>query len=170
MASNRSPILKGLLKAIQSETEGHHFYRMAAQSTQDAKGREIFSRLAQEELEHQRFLRAQYEAVRLNGKPDASLSLEQPGPWSDQDPIFSSELRKRIGDAHYEMTALSVGIQLEINAQRFYQKQTKACRDRVVREFYQRLADWESGHYQALLKQQESLKDDYWSAGGFAPF
>ena len=32
------------------------------------------------------------------------------------------------------------------------------------------LSHFHPGHYHALLAQQESLKEDYWSQGGFAPF
>ena len=36
--------------------------------------------------------------------------------------------------------------------------------------FFTELAEWEAGHYEALLTQQESLKEDYWSASRFSPF
>ena len=39
-----------------------------------------------------------------------------------------------------------------------------------IRAFYLELADWETGRYRALLSQQESLKEDYWSDSGFSPF
>jgi hypothetical protein len=39
-----------------------------------------------------------------------------------------------------------------------------------MKDFYSRLARWETGHYHALLKQQEELKEDFWSANGFTPF
>ena len=41
--------------------------------------------------------------------------------------------------------------------------------DPDVKAFYGQLVDWEQGHYNALLKQHEALKEDYWSGGGFSP-
>ena len=161
---------EGLLSAMRAEHEGHHFYRMAAQTTADDKGKQVFERLAAEELDHFEFLKGQYKAVLETGKPDADLKL---GPRSDltgKSPIFSDKLRARVGDAHYEMTALAVGIQLELGAERFYTKAADEAPDPDVAAFYRELAAWEKGHYEALLAQQDDLKEDYWSAGGFAPF
>lgn len=160
----------GLLSAMRAEHEGHHFYRMAAQSTDDDKGKQVFERLAAEELEHFEFLKAQYKSVLETGKPDANLKL---GPRSDltgKSPIFSEKLRARVNDAHYEMTALSVGIQLELSAERFYSQAAETAPDPDVATFYRELAAWEKGHYEALLAQQDDLKEDYWSASSFAPF
>ena len=68
------------------------------------------------------------------------------------------------------MTALSVGIQLELAAQTFYKGQSEEASNDTVRDFFAELAEWESGHYQALLTQQEALKEDYWSTSRFSPF
>ena len=160
----------GILKAMQAENEGKHFYLMAAQTTRDPKGREVFEQLAKEEEEHFQFLRSQYESVLKTGKPDVNLRL---GPRTDlvgPNPIFSESLRSRIQDAHFEMTALSVGIQLELSAMNYYTKAAEEASDPTVQSFYRDLAEWESGHYNALLAQQEELKGDFWSSNRFAPF
>lgn len=163
-------VADGLRRAMLAEQEGQHFYLMAARSTDDPQGRLVFERLAREELEHLEFLKAQLGALLRSGAPDASLKLGQPAPLTGASPIFSDALRARIGQAHFEMTALAVGAQLELSAERFYRDAAAAADDAVVRGFYEELAAWEAGHYHALLAQQESLKEDYWSQGGFAPF
>ena len=160
----------GLRQAMLAEQEGHHFYQMAARATDDPQGRQVFERLAAEELDHFEFLKAQLGAVLTNGVPDATLELGRPAPLTGDNPIFSEALRARIGRAHYEMTALSVGAQLELAAERFYKQAAAAAEDAVVRGFYEELAAWEAGHYHALLAQQESLQEDYWTQSGFAPF
>ena len=68
------------------------------------------------------------------------------------------------------MTSLSIGIQLEQNSMTYYRTQAEKVDDPIMRNFYSKLAEWETGHYRALLKQQEELKEDFWSAGGFSPF
>jgi len=163
-------VADGLRQAMLAEQEGHHFYQMAAGATEDPQGKQVFARLAQEELDHFEFLKGQLKAVLENGAPDASLELGTPAALTGESPIFSAELKSRIGQAHYEMTALSVGAQLELSAERFYKEEAAAADDPVIKGFYEELARWESGHYHALLAQQESLKEDYWSEGGFAPF
>ncbi len=170
MNEEQQRIAEGLLAAAKAEAEGHHFYRMAAQTTANEQGQRVFEQLAQEELDHLHFLQAQHEAVVKTGQLDREVKLGQPHTFEGASPIFSPDIRERIADAHFEMTALSVGIQLELTAERHYRAQADAVVDAAVKQVYRDLADWEAGHYQALLKQQEALKEDYWAASGFAPF
>jgi len=163
-------IVEGLKKAVEAEIAGYHFYMMAARSTEDAKGREVFEQLVQEELEHVRFLKAQHESFRETGRPDETAVLGKSRDLSESSPIFSERIRQRIGDAHYEMSALSIGLELELSSTNFYKTEAEAAGLAEVRSFYERLADWEAGHYKALRTQQEELKDEYWAKGGFSPF
>jgi rubrerythrin len=163
-------ILNGLTEAMQAETDGHHFYLMAARTTADPKGREVFERLAAEELDHFRFLKAQATALRATGEPDASVRLGPRADLGGLSPIFSLGLRARIREAHLEMSALSIGIQLEQSAVDFYAGLAAQASSPRVRAFFDELSDWERGHRDALLRQQKELRDDYWAAGGFAPF
>ena len=162
-------LAEGLKKAILAEYEGHHFYRMAASSTPDDKGRGIFEMLAREEMEHVRFLRAQYKSILETGQVDTTEKLG-PTDLVGTSPIFSDQIKSRVTEAHFEMTALSVGAQLELGAVGFYKGEAEASDDPTVKQFYTELAEWESGHYEALTRQLEELRGDYWSAGGFSPY
>lgn len=162
-------LAEGLLKAIKAEQYGHNFYLMAANSTEDPKGKDVFQTLAQEELDHMHFLRKQYEAILKTGRPDKSVKLGPQSDVSGMSPIFSESLKGRIKEASFEMTSLAIGIQLEQDAMQFYRAEAESASDPEVKSFFSQLADWETGHYRALLRQQEELKEDYWSAGGFAP-
>jgi rubrerythrin len=165
-----STLTDALLKAMKAERDGHSFYMMASGSTQDPKGKLVFETLAREELDHLQFLKEHYDSVVSTGqlsqtaKLHARLDLEGPSP------LFSDSLRRRMKDAHYEMSALSIGIQLEHDAMAFYSAQAQQAALPEAKRFFAELASWETGHYHALLKQQEELKDDYWSDSGFSPF
>ncbi|NMC72269.1 MAG: ferritin family protein [Myxococcales bacterium] len=161
-------LLEALRKAIEAEHEGYGFYRMASNSTQDARGREVFQRLAEEELAHAAFLKAQYRSIAETGRIDGRASLGR--PQAVVGGIFSPALRERIGEAHFEMSALGVGIHLEQNAMEFYAAQAARASDPAVRGFFQELSEWEAGHFRALVEQQEGLREEYWSKNGFAPF
>ena len=170
MSDMKKELSEALIQAIKAERDGHSFYTMAAKGTDDPKGREIFETLALEELDHMNFLRAQYDAILKTGKPDTKIKL---GPRAELDtisPIFSEKIKNRISEAHIEMSALSIGIQLELDATKFYEDQAQAASDPDIKSFFEELAQWENGHYRALLAQQEEFKADYWSQGGFAPF
>ena len=170
MKHNDAKLADGLLKAIKAEREGHSFYQMAANCSEDSKAKEVFARLADEELDHMRFLMRQYESVLRSGQPTPSAQLGTSVDLSGPSPIFSDALKTRIQDAHFEMSALSIGIRLEMDAMQFYRSQAEAVDSPEARKFYTELAEWESGHYHALLRQQQELKEDYWSASGFSPF
>jgi len=161
---------EAVMKAIQTEIQGQNFYRMAAATIEDPKGREVFLMLAEEEVSHEKFLRAHYSSLLERGTPAGGVKLGKPSNLSGSSPIFSEAIRSRIRDAHYEMTALAVGIQLEATAMGFYRRASEDSDDRTIKRFFLDLASWETGHYEALLRQQQDLKLDYWSSAGFAPF
>ena len=168
--NSKEQIVQSLSAAQKAEQDGYHFYLMAATSVADPKGKEVFETLAKEELDHLQFLRAQAESLQKTGKIDTQVQL---GPRRDLDqthPIYSEQIRGRLHEAHFEMSALSIGIQLEMSSQKYYREQAQAASDKEVQAFLLHLADWESSHYHALLKQQESLQQEYWQAGGFSPF
>ena len=161
---------QGILQAMQAEREGQYFYLMAAGSTEDPKGQEVFRNLAAEEQDHFNYLKKQYDSVVETGAADSGLSLGAPPSLDGSSPIFSDSIKSRIGEAHFEMTALSLAMQLELDAEKFYKDQAGKVEDQTAKSFYLKLAEWEVGHYRALLAQSETLKEDYWSKGGFSPF
>ena len=163
-------IVDTLQAAMRAEHEGNHFYAMAAQVTEDPKGREVFGRLAKEELDHFEFLKAQYNSILETGKPETGRKLGTGPDLSGSNPIFSDAIRSRLKDAHFEMTALAVGMNLEMNAINYYSNARDETDDPVLKTLYDDLAQWESGHYRALSSQQEALKDEYWTQNNFAPF
>lgn len=157
-------------KAIENERYGRHFYLMAAGSTLDEKGRTVFEQLAGEERDHEVFLTGQLESLRKTGKMDASALPRKAPALRGDNPIFSDSLKARSREAHAEMSALGIGIQIEMSSEKFYRELAASTKDEAVGKIFSFLADWESGHYHALLKQQEELREGYWFEGGFSPF
>ena len=163
-------LLNGLKKAIEFESSGHYFYLMAAESMKDSKGKKLFKKLADEEMEHKKFLETQFNAILKTGKPDTKAELKSGIDLSGDNPLFSDGLRKRIKDAHFEISAVAIAINLELNSIKHYQAEVKAAKEPKVKKFYQTLVKWETGHYDALVRQDKELKETYWEQAGFAPF
>ncbi len=170
MDDTRRKLLEALRRAIAAEYEGYGFYQMAARSTEDPLGRQVFEGLAGEELEHAAYLKAQHRSLGETGKVDGGVALGKPHVVKPGSPIFSPALRERIGEAHFEMSALGVGVHLEENAMAFYRTLAAETTDPAVRKFLLELAEWEAGHHRALLEQQQALQQAYWERNGFAPF
>jgi rubrerythrin len=158
MADEKENLLEGLLKAIEAEREGYSLYKMAADSTTDPKGKEVFATMAREEWEHIEFLQAQYDSVLKTGQPDRSVKLGPRADLSGGFPIFTHGLKERLGATSVETGALSIAVSLEKNAVKFYKWQSQTAKMPEVRRFFAELAEWETGHYDALIKQQEALQ------------
>lgn len=161
---------EGVKKAFEAEIEGYHFYKMAAYNTQDPQGKAVFERFAQDEMMHANFLKKQYAALLSTGKGDGDASMDMTTMPSASSPIFSDAIKGRVSAAHYEMTALSIGVQLELGAIQFYKEQAEAATDPVVAAVFRDLAEWEGTHYASMLAQQTELKEQYWTDNEFAPF
>jgi rubrerythrin len=160
-------MMDGLKQAMQAERYGQAFYQMAAASTADPTGQQVFEQLGREEQQHFEFLATHYRALLQTGAPATGAKLDPDGALSGTSPIFSESLRARIKDAHFEMSALAIAVQLELNAIHHYRQQAEQATVVELKRFYQQLADWESTHYHALLAQQQSLQESYWHANGF---
>ncbi len=170
MDESKKELLAGIREAMQAERHGHTFYKTAAMNTVDPKGKEVFEQLAREELEHFEFLSAHYKSVVESGTISKDAKLTGHAEVDPESPIFSEQLRERIKDAHFEMSAMAIAVQLELNAINRYRQLAAKATIPEVKKFFEELANWESSHYRAFLNQQQTLQDDYWSASGFSPF
>lgn len=169
MDDRTKELTEGLRRAYLAEVEGEHFYRMAAAATDDDMGRQVFEQLAADERQHQAFLRHQHDALTETGRLDETVELGRARGLNEKSPLFSDALRARVGEAHFEMTALSVGVQLELAAEKLYRAEAARSTLPFLKRFYTELADWEATHYAALSREQEALRADYWQANGFTP-
>jgi rubrerythrin len=162
-------LLAGLKEAILTEQTGIQFYTVAAGNTTDAQGREVFQQLARDESEHLQWLRRQYGHL-VAGTPWEEMRPVPHADLSGPSPIFSAGLRSRIGEAHWEMTALSVGLALEEATIIRYRKLAQAADRPEERRFFEELTKWEESHAEALSRQSDLLKESYWREARFAPF
>ena len=159
-------ILRG---AMEVERDGFQFYSMAADRSDDPGAAETFARLAAEEQKHYEALQTQQKALFKAGSWDPAIVLSDAHKLDPSPEVFSEGFRQRIKGKHLEMSALSIGILLEKNAIDFYSKAAEEATDENVAVFFRSLADWETGHYQMLLRYDEALKEDYWSENRFSP-
>jgi rubrerythrin len=125
--------------------------------------------MAEEEMAHFNYLRHQYKSVMEKGDYDFSEKLMTKQVTHADSPVFSEQIKDRIKDSHFEVSALSIGMKLEMDAMKYYRSCAKSAPNEQVRQFYNELADWEKDHYQAFEKQLELLKEEYFIANNFVP-
>lgn len=166
---DREKALKGMKIALQAELNGIEFYRIAAEKTEDKKGKEVFQMLAQDEEKHYNELKRQYQNLIKDDQWLVSPELAKAPVFTDENPIFSEELKNRIQDKPFEMSALSIGALLETNSIDFYRKMKEEADDPLARELFENLQKWEEKHFEAITKQLNLLKEEYWADAHFTP-
>jgi rubrerythrin len=167
---NKEKILSGLRTALQTELNGIQFYRMAAERTSDLKGKEVFTLLANDEEIHFREIQQWYTSILSTNTLTPSITLTEARTiFKGDSPIFSDEIKGRIKERHFEMSALSIGALLESDSIDFYRRMKEETDDPQAKQLFENLQKWEQQHLEAITKQMEVLKEDYWAQQHFVP-
>lgn len=148
-------------EAMRGELEGREFYNMVAEKVTDKKAKGIFEHLAQEEYSHYQTLRKMAEQYVSSKSIDVAKlpkleSLEDP-----ESPIFTKEFKDFLKDKHFEMSALSIGMKLELESSKKYKEMAEMADNEVIKHFLIQLSEWELGHYEALKKQRSFFQEQY---------
>ena len=85
-------------------------------------------------------------------------------------PIFSADFKSRLKGAHFEMSALAIAAHLELNGINHYKSLAAKAAAPEAKKLFEDLVEWEKGHYDAFIRQQEELQEAYWNEAGFSPF
>jgi rubrerythrin len=167
----REKIVDVLKKAYQIEVDGYTFYSMTAEKAEKPAVKELFEKLAHDEVQHQAYLRgisknfAQQGASAFHVKeaPVDFLSL-----FSQK--VFTDRFRYQAKGAAFELGVLSVGMTLETNAVNCFSAGAREAQEPDVKKFYEFLADWERQHFDALKALYDGVRMDFWHESGFAAF
>ncbi len=163
-------VLEILRKAYQIEVDGYTFYSMTAERSTKPAVQELFAKLAEDEIQHQAFLRNVASKYDEKGLEAFKLHMRAPELRNFSNVVFTTKFREPAAGAEFEMGVLSVGMTLETNAIQYFSTSADAAPEREVKAFYHFLADWEKQHFAALQNLYTSVRQDFFSAGGFAPF
>ncbi len=159
-------ILEIIRRAYHIEVEGYTFYSMAAERAQKASVRTLFERLAQDERQHQEYLREVASSYRSKGVSAFDVETRVPD-WSEfSGPIFTARIREEAEGAEFETGVLSVGMSIESNSVAHYTDAARSSEDDKARAFYQFLAVWERQHLVALQNAYKAIRSDFWEKSG----
>jgi Fur family ferric uptake transcriptional regulator len=141
--------------AIATEQSGLEFYSGAARVTTDARGREVFERLAEEEREHLEKLEGRYR----------ELVAEHPG--LEAAPTFrffkgaahglfaagTEELKLGVDDRR----ALEIGIRCERGSHRFFKRYGERFEESEGKQIVLAVAEEEREHLDLLVREHRAL-------------
>jgi len=163
-------LITSLKKAIQGEIEGRELYRAASERSSDPRAKEVFNFLSLEEDDHIKALEKIGESFSAGEKIDEIELKKYIDLEGDTNSIFSKSFKSRLEGKHFEISALSIGIKLELDSFKFYADLSSKADDPVLKNFFQKLSEWEKGHYTALLQELDSLQEEYFNQNHFAAF
>jgi rubrerythrin len=166
----RDQIVDILRKAYQIEVDGYTFYSMTADQATKPAVQDLFGKLAQDEVQHQAYLRSVLKNYDQQGLGAFNIAIKLPDLRAFADKVFTERFREQAEGAAFEMAALSVGMTLEKNAVAYFSTASQQATDQEVRQFYGFLADWEKQHLDALQGLHETIRSDFWDRSGFSPF
>ncbi len=160
--------LEILKMAILLEKKGKAFYSHVAKQAEDEAVKEFFQSMAEEEDEHIKVLQEQFKSFTENKK---FVKMDyKPEEESTDEAILTEKVKQRIQDASFEAAAISSAIDMENRAVKIYTERAQTADTQEEKDFYQWLADWESGHGKLLHEIDKSLRERVWNDNNFWPF
>jgi len=170
MSDPKQQILDILHKAYQIEVDGYTFYSMVADKADKPAVEELFSKLAQDEVEHKAYLTGVIRSYDERGTAAFQIDRKAHDLRAFSASVFTDAFKKQAEGAQFELGVLSIGLQLENNAVAYFTKAAREAGDAEVSSFYQFLADWEKEHFEALDRLYNGVREEFWSEGRFSPF
>lgn len=155
------PVENAIKEAIRLEINGRNFFNHAAEITHNELGKKMFEKLAAEEVRHievfsELFTKILKEADWKKYVRDEELKGES---------ALIEKLKERMKGAEgkSETQALSIGMELEENAIRFFQKAADEVDDPAAKEIFRNISEEEKFHYDLLQAQHDSLTNSgFW--------
>jgi Fur family ferric uptake transcriptional regulator len=143
--------------AIATERSGFNFYNRAASFTQDARGRTVFQKLAEEEKEHLGTLEKRYAELLatdplLESRP---TFLFFKGAANG---IFAAGAEE-LGPGVNDLDALLIGIKCERGSHNFFKKYGERFEDSEGKRIFLEFADEERVHLDLLINEYRALRE-----------
>lgn len=141
--------------AIATERSGLEFYSRAARLTRDARGRQVFLKLADEERAHLATLEARYtrllaEDPQLESRP---TFLFFKGAANGLFAQGAEQLSRGVNDRR----ALMIGIRCERGSHRFFKRYGERFEDSEGKRIFLEFADEERNHLELLIREYRAL-------------
>ncbi len=151
--------LSTLEQAMEVEQEGRQFYLKAAQTTQDKKGQEMFTTLADDEQKHCDLIKRQHIALAGEGNW-ASSSEIKPVDIDLDKPLFPKgrgALQKVATTKPNDWDALLFGLDIETKSYDLYRRAASEVADPLGKQMFEFLAGHERGHFDILMMRYDAL-------------
>jgi len=165
MAAKEIMILK---TALLNEVEGEAFYRLAASQTEETELASVFMHLADEEKQHQEWLRELISQIQKDQGFKISAWNEQ-GQTIKSPGIFKLDKLAEVPRSGLEMSVFHIGIMMEKTSMDYYREAATHTNIPEAHQLFEMLAGWERNHLDTLEASYDTLKEEWWEHQGFSP-
>ena len=162
-----SSAIDAVKTAIMTEMQGYELYKGAAERTKDPEARRMFQLLADEEENHSRMLHEQFKSLMQSQVFTAPPTVEEGEGFEAL--VADPKWRKSLRFGNMELSAVSIGSNLEARAIAFYKKCAETTQDPEGRKVFEWLVLWEEDHLKWMQTLEDELKERYWADQGFSP-
>jgi rubrerythrin len=162
-----SSAIDAVKTAIMTEMQGYELYKGAAERTTDPEARRMFQLLATEEESHSRMLHEQFKSLMQAKVFTAPPTVEEGEGFEAL--VADPKWRKSLKFGNMELSAVSIGANLEARAIAFYQQCAQTTQDPEGRKVFEWLVLWEEDHLKWMQTLEDELRQRYWADQGFAP-
>lgn len=154
--------IKALEIALSTEKNGLKTYLDFGYRTKDESGKNMFIRLAADELEHIFILEQQRESIQEK-ECWISVKLEK-SEIEKLTPALKEKVKKVKGSEGLDqLSALQTALDMEERAVKFYGEQAKINTDPKAKAMYERLVKMEQSHYELIQAEIDYIdKTGFW--------
>jgi len=147
--------------AILLEINGRKFFNHAADITQHESGKKMFRFLAEEEAKHLKTFTNLFSQI-LEGE-DWKEYISSNEIQGEAPLVEKLKERMKRGEGKGETEALSIGMQLEMDAINYFQKAEEEADNPVAKKIFKEISEEEKFHYDLLQSQHDSVtKSGFW--------
>jgi len=157
MSDIRKAHVEALQVALDTEKKGFRFYKIAARSSKDPKGREVFEHLASDEIEHMGVIATVFESL-TNDEPWMTYeeAVDKYGETPAEKIIFP-DVPEEAQEGFDDLRALEEAMEIEKKAVQFYTRQAESVEGEKAKAFYRSLIGIEESHVQIIQAELDSL-------------
>ncbi len=148
---------KILRTAIEIEDNGMETFLQMAQRTRDETGKNMFIRLALDEMQHRRILEQQFNIL-ADGQPLKNIHIPRSTIEEISPKIREKQQRTRGASGLQELDALNTALDLEKKAAAFFRDQAEAVSETEAKALFLRLAEWEDAHFDLIQAELDSIQ------------
>ena len=161
MAEISQQIKDAIKGAILLEINGRKFFNHAADVTQHERGKKMFRFLAEEEGRHLEVFSNLFSQI-LGGE-DWKKYIKSHEIQGEAPLVEKLKERMKREEGKGETEALSIGMQLEMDAINYFQKAASETDDAVTKKIFTEISEEEKFHYDLLQAQHDSVtKSGFW--------